>query len=80
MSKVSIALSLIAVAVNRIHVVSVESNAKIIIGVNGIHVMSVESFEKIMAICHFLFEHASKTKEKPANVILKTERKKAMQH
>ena len=43
-SRVSIALSLIAVAVNGIHVVSVESNAKIYIGVNGIHVVSVESF------------------------------------
>ena len=55
MSRVSIALSLIAVAVNGIHVVSVESNAKINIGVNGIHVVSVESFKKIRANCHFWF-------------------------
>ena len=41
--------------VNGIHVVTVESNAKINIGVNGIHVVSVESFEKITATCHFLF-------------------------
>ena len=47
MSRVSIALSLIAVAVNGIHVESVESNAKINIGVNGIHVESVESNAKI---------------------------------
>ena len=79
-SRVSIALSLIAVAVNGIHVVSVESNAKINIGVNGINVVSVESFEKITVTCHFWFEHGSKTEEKPANVLLKTERKKAMQH
>ena len=43
-SKVSIAQSLIAIAVNGIHVESVESNAKINIGVNGIHVETVESF------------------------------------
>ena len=59
---------------------SVESNAKINIEVNGIHVVSVKSFEKIMATCHLSFEHASKTKKKPANVLLQTERKKAMQH
>ena len=47
MSRVSIALRLIAVAVNGIHVVSVESYAKINIGVNGIHVVSVESYAKI---------------------------------
>ena len=40
LSRVSIALSLIAVAVNGFHVESVESNAKINIGVNGIHVES----------------------------------------
>ena len=44
MLRVSIALRLIAVAVNGIHVVSVESNAKTNIGVNWIHVMSVVSF------------------------------------
>ena len=44
MPRVSIALSFITVAVNGIHVVSVESNAKINIGVNGIHVVSAESF------------------------------------
>ena len=44
LSRVSIALSLIAVAVNGFHVESVESNAKINIGVNGIHVETVESF------------------------------------
>ena len=43
-SRVSIALSLIPVAVNGFHVGSVNSNAKINIGVNGIHVKSVESF------------------------------------
>ena len=46
MSRVSIALRLIAVAVNGIHVESVKSNAKINIG-NGIHVESVESNAKI---------------------------------
>ena len=46
-SRVSIALRLIAVAVNGIHVMSVESKAKINIGVNGIHVVSVESNAKI---------------------------------
>ena len=71
-SRVSIALSLIAVAVNGInvesnakinigvngiYVESVESNAKINIGVNGIYVESVETFEKITATCHFSFEH-----------------------
>ena len=60
MSRVLIALSLIAVAVNGIHVESVESNAKINIGVNGIYVESVETFEKITATCHFSFEHAYK--------------------
>ena len=49
MSRLSIALSLIAVTVNGFHVESVESNAKINIGVNGIHVETVESFEKIMS-------------------------------
>ena len=44
MLRVSIALSLIAVAVIGIHVVSIKSNAKINIEVNGIHVVSVESF------------------------------------
>ena len=44
-SRVLIALSLIAFAVNGIHVESVESNAKINIGVNGIHVESVETFD-----------------------------------
>ena len=33
-----------------------------------------------MATCHISFQHASKTTEKAANVLLKTERKKAMQH
>ena len=42
-SRVSVALSLIPVAVNRFHVERVESNAKINIGVNGIHVETVES-------------------------------------
>ena len=41
LSRVLIALSLIAVAVNGFHV---ESNAKINIGVNGIYVETVESF------------------------------------
>ena len=60
LSRVSIALSLITIAVNGIHVQSVESNAKINIGVNGIYVETVESFfEKLRAICHFSFEHAS---------------------
>ena len=57
LSRVSIALSLIAVAVNGFHVESVESNAKINIGVNGITV------ERIMATCHFSFEHAWKAKD-----------------
>ena len=50
MSRVSIALSLIAVAVLGINVVSVKSNAKINIGVNGIYVMSVESFKALSLI------------------------------
>ena len=53
LSRVSIALSLIAVAVNGFHV---ESNAKINIGVNGINVETVESFETITATCHFSFD------------------------
>ena len=80
-SRVSIALSLIAAAVIGIHVVSVESNTKINIGVNGIHVVSVKSFEKTTATCHFSFEHAWKTStvkgdfcKKTANVLLKTDR------
>ena len=83
MLRVTIALRLIAVVVIGIHVVSVESNAKINIGVNGIHVMTVESFEKITATCHFLFEHAwnattvkgdyRETTVKTANVLLKTD-------
>ena len=47
LSRVSKALSLIAVAVNEIHVESVESNAKINIGVNGVDVESFESNAKI---------------------------------
>ena len=71
----NIALRLIAVGVNGIDVEGVESNAKINIGVNGI---DVESFENITATCHFSSKHASETKEKPANVLLKTDKKKAM--
>ena len=63
LSRVSIAVSLIAVAVNGFHVESVESNAKINIGVNGINVETVESFEMITVTCHFLFEHALKAKD-----------------
>ena len=51
LSRVSIALSLIAVAVNGFHVESVESNAKINIGVNGIHVETVESFNSSELNC-----------------------------
>ena len=47
LSRISIALSLIAVAVNGFHVESVKSDAKINIGVNGIHVETVESNTKI---------------------------------
>ena len=54
-SRVWISLSLIAVAVIGIHVMSVESNAKINIGVNGICCEC-----PIKATCHFLFDHASK--------------------
>ena len=57
LSRVSIALSLIAVTVNGFHVESVESNAKINIGVNGINVDTVESFETITATCHFSFDN-----------------------
>ena len=64
LSRVLIVLSLITVAVNGIHVVSVESNAKINIGFNGIYVKTVESFEKLRATCQFLFEDPSETKEK----------------
>ena len=63
LSRVSIALSLIAVAVHGFHVESVESNAKINIGVNGINVETVKSFETITATCHFSFEHAWKAKD-----------------
>ena len=45
MSRLSIALSLSAVAVNGFHVESVESNAKFNIGVNGINVETVKSFD-----------------------------------
>ena len=54
LSRVSIALSLIAVTVNEFHVESVESNAKINIGVNGIN---VETVETITATCHFSFDN-----------------------
>ena len=57
LSRVSIALSLIAVTVNGFHVESIESNAKINIGVNGINVETVESFETITATCHFSFDN-----------------------
>ena len=51
MLRVSIALRLIAVVVDGIHVMSVESNAKINIGVNGIHVVSIESFNSSEVNC-----------------------------
>ena len=80
LSRVSIALSLIAIAVNGIHVQSVESNAKINIGVNGIYVDTVESFFRKAKgyLSLFIWACIWETKEKTANVLLKTDKKKAL--